>query len=253
MLVRFREWTDVVGDHPMNLGATTLAFTAYALTGEPKYRGWVLEYVDAWVERTAQNKGLLPSSVGPDGKIESGYGWYGGVYGWGFSVRQIPWNGQILHRNAVFARAVYGFGNALLLTGDRRYVDLWRRMLDLVNAHRKDADGRTLYPHMYGRLDRLERLQQGRAIDDLPAHGPEGWYAYRPQPFAPGASELYYWTLDRSVLDLLPETPSWERFLDGGDESYPQRALQDDLETLRRKVARTRARRTRRCRTIPTP
>ena len=36
----------------MNLGATTLGFTAYALTGEVKYRDWLLEYVDAWVERT---------------------------------------------------------------------------------------------------------------------------------------------------------------------------------------------------------
>ena len=28
----------------------------------------------------------MPTSVGPDGTIESGYGWYGGVYGWGFSA-----------------------------------------------------------------------------------------------------------------------------------------------------------------------
>src|SRR6266508_6538542 len=141
MLERFREWTDVVGDHPMNLGATTLAFTAYALTGERKYHAWALDYVGAWVERTEANGGILPTSVGQDGKLESGYGWYGGVYGWGFSVRQIPWNGQVLHRNAVFARAVYGFGNALLLTGDRRYVAPWRRMLDLVNANSKEEHG----------------------------------------------------------------------------------------------------------------
>jgi len=241
MLERFREWTDVVGDHPMNLGATTLAFTAYALTREAKYRDWALEYVGAWVERMEQNGGLIPSSVGLDGKIDSGYGWYGGVYGWGFSVRQIPWNGQVLHRNAVLARAVYGFANALLLTGDRRYVEPWRRMLDLVNANKKEEDGQTLYPQMCGRLDRLARLQQGRAIDDLPEKGPEGWYAFRPEPFASGALELYYWTLDRSALDFLPETPRWVRYLDGQDDSYPELALQGDLDTLRRKVARMRA------------
>ena len=146
MLDHFRDYTDVVGDNPMNLGATTLAFTAYALTGETKYRDWVLEYVDAWVERTDANNGLLPTSVGLDGKIDSGYGWYGGVYGWGFSVLQIPWRGEVAHRNATFARAVYGFGSALLLTGERRYVDLWRRMLDLVNANSKNGEWRGRVP-----------------------------------------------------------------------------------------------------------
>ena len=146
MLDHFRDYTDVVGDNPMNLGATTLAFTAYALTGETKYRDWVLEYVDAWVERTEANDGLLPTSVGLDGKIDSGYGWYGGVYGWGFSVLQIPLRGEVAHRPTTFERAVYGFGSALLLTGERRYVDLWRRMLDLVNANSKEENGEDAVP-----------------------------------------------------------------------------------------------------------
>ena len=71
MLDHFRDYTDVVGDNPMNLGATTLGFTAYALTGERSYRDWVLEYVDAWVERTAANGDIVPTSVGLDGRIES--------------------------------------------------------------------------------------------------------------------------------------------------------------------------------------
>jgi hypothetical protein len=241
MLDHFRDYTDVVGDNPMNLGATTLAFTAYALTGEMKYRDWVLEYVDAWVERTDANKGLLPTSVGLDGKIDSGYGWYGGVYGWGFSVLQIPLRGELAHRSTTFERAVYGFGSALLLTGERRYVDLWRRMLDLVNANGKKENAEVVYPHMYGRLDRLDRLQQGRAITDLPRQGPEGWYEFRSDKFSPGAVELYYWTFDRTAIDLLPETPPWVRYLDGEDGSYPEEALQADLEDLRSKVERMRA------------
>jgi hypothetical protein len=241
MLDHFRDYTDVVGDNPMNLGATTLAFTAYALTGDTKYRDWVLDYVDAWVGRTEANDGLLPTSVGLDGNVETGYSWYGGVYGWGFSVLQIPFAGQVAHRNTTFERAVYGFGSALLLTGERRYVDLWRRMLDRVNANSKKEDGEVLYPHMYGRLDRLDRLQQGGAIDDLPAEGPEGWYQFRSQKFSPGALELYYWTLDRTALDLLPDTPRWVQYLDGEDESYPEDVLRADLEDLRIKVERMRA------------
>jgi hypothetical protein len=241
MLDHFRDYTDVVGDNPMNLGATTLGVTAYALTGESKYRDWVLQYVDAWVERTEANGGVLPTSVGLDGQIESGYGWYGGVYGWNHTVMQIPWRGQIAHRNSFVNRAHYGFANALLLTGERRYVELWRRMLDLVNANAIQEGGQTLFPHMFGRLDKIERLRQGRTIDELPERGPEGWYEFRPQKFAPGALELYYWTLDRSALDLLPEPPAWVRYLDGADATFPERALGEDLELLRRKVAMQRA------------
>jgi hypothetical protein len=94
---------------------------------------------------------------------------------------------------------------------------------------------------MYGRLDRLDRLQNAGTIDDLPAEGPEGWYQFRSHKFAPGALELYYWTLDRTALDLLPDTPRWVRYLDGGDESYPEDVLRTDLEDLRTKVERMRA------------
>ena len=94
---------------------------------------------------------------------------------------------------------------------------------------------------MYGRLDRLARLKQGRTISDLPGQGPEGWYEFRPEQVPPGAAELYYWTLDRTALDLLPETPPWVRYLDGEDGAYPEEALRADLEDLQSKVERMRA------------
>jgi hypothetical protein len=240
MLDHFRDYNDVVGDNHVNLAATTLGVTAYALTGEQKYRDWVLEYLDAWVDRTKQNDGLIPSSVGPDGKIDSGYGWYGGVYGWGFSVMQIPWKGNVAHR-AYHTRTPYSFANALLFTGDRKYVDLWRGVIDKVNSNAKEENGQTLYPHMYGRLDRLERLQAGGTLDDLPAEGPTGWYEYRPQKFAPSVPALWFWTHDRSHFELTGETPRWVRYLDGDDPSYPETALRAELEGLRRKMAGMRA------------
>ncbi len=222
MLEHFREYTDIVGDHPLNLGATTLAFNAYALTGEAKYREWLLAYVDAWVARTEANGGIIPTNIGLDGAPGGACGgrWWGGVYGWGFTVPVVPYTGTVAHRGEQFQfRCAYGFANALLLTGDRRYVALWRGMLDAVNANRTVEGGRTLYPHMYG---------------------DEGWYHYTPEPFAPSALELYYWTLDREVLALLPEKPRWIAFLDGEAPEYPVAALLEDLAVVRRRVAAMR-------------
>ena len=41
-LEHYREYTDVVGDHFLNLVATTLPTNAFMLTGEAKYRRWIV-------------------------------------------------------------------------------------------------------------------------------------------------------------------------------------------------------------------
>ena len=101
MLDHFKDYNDIIGDHPQNLRTTMLAFNAFALTHEQKYKDWVLEYVDAWVERAEANDDIMPSNIGLDGKIGGATGgkWYGGAYGWGFSVI-VPQTGEIAHRAA---------------------------------------------------------------------------------------------------------------------------------------------------------
>ncbi|HCP99178.1 MAG TPA: hypothetical protein DIT99_00080, partial [Candidatus Latescibacteria bacterium] len=172
MLAHFKDYTDIIGDHPSNLVATGLGYDAYALTGEEKYRNWVLEYVDAWADRARENNGILPSNIGLDGKIGGACDgkWWGGCYGWGFTT-VIPQNGQPAHRNTV-PLGIAGFGNALLLTGDQSYVGVWRTMLDAVNMNKKETDGQTMYPNMFG---------------------DEGWYHFTPEPFANGALNIYFW------------------------------------------------------------
>lgn len=221
MLEHFKDYNDVVGDNPLNLGATTLGFNAYALTGEPRYRDWLLEYVDAWLERTETNGGIIPTNVGLDGTIGGACDgkWYGGVYGWGFTVDVAPYTGAVAHRNYLGPRTLHGFANALLLTGDQRYLRFWPKMLDRVNANAIIVDGQTLYPHMYG---------------------DQGWYEFRPRRFAPAVAELYYWTLDRDALALLPSKPRWFAYLDGEDSAFPVEALQADLASLRERVAQMR-------------
>ena len=68
-LAHYQEYGDVVGDHFLNLAATTLPTDAYLLAGEAKVQAWIVEYMDAWLDRMKQNRGIIPSFVDLDGKI----------------------------------------------------------------------------------------------------------------------------------------------------------------------------------------
>ena len=220
MLEHFRDYGEVVGDHPLNLAATTLGLNAYALTGEDQYADWLVDYVDAWVERTDDNNGLIPSNIGLDGTIggEAGGKWYGGCYGWGFTVT-VPQTGARSDRAACYSRAHYGFGNALLMTGKQSYVDTWRGVIDRVNENAIEKDGRLQYPRMYG---------------------DEGWYSHRPEPFNAGALEVWYWSQDRQDRERVAGD-GWVAYLEGDNAGYPEQALEGELDRLRLKVEAMRA------------
>src|SRR5262249_25242298 len=158
------------------------------------------------------------TNVGLDGVIGGSAGgkWYGGVYGWGFSVK-VPQTGKIVHRN-VHGAGVSGFLNAHLLTADDRYLDLWRRMIDKINAQAKMVDGKKLYPRMYG--------------DD-------GWYAYVPVPYALAAEEIWYHTMASADRARVPSSP-WLEFLEGKKADYPEQALRAELAVIRQRVAAMR-------------
>jgi hypothetical protein len=208
-----------VGDHPQNLLATSLAVNAYLLTGEAKYRQWVLEYVDAWRERMAANGGIIPTNVGLDGTLGGAAGgkWYGGVYGWAFTVTDVR-TGRPAHRNNHYLGLV-GFGNAYLLTGDDRYLDGWRKMIDKINAQGRPADGRMTYPHMYG---------------------DKGWYHFTPEKYAYGCLEIWYWSMNPADRGRVPEN-AWVSFLEGKAPGHPEEALRADFAAIRRKVEGMRA------------
>jgi hypothetical protein len=215
MLEHFQDYNDIVGDSPMNLSATTLALNAFMLTHDPRYKSWIIEYVDAWRDRMRANGGIIPSNIGLDGSIGGATGgkWYGGVYGWGFTVIN-PKTKQPAHRNNHYL-ALNGFGNAYLLTGDDRYLDCWRKQIDAVNSSARTENGRRLYPHM---------------------HGDNGWYDFRPEPYAHGAMELFCWSMKPQDRERLPRS-DWLAFLEGKNANYPETALRNDFAVLRRKIA----------------
>jgi hypothetical protein len=219
MLAHFKDYTDIVGDHPQNLMATSLALTAYMGGGAAKYKDWILEYVGAWRQRILDNDGIIPTNVGLDGKIGSAAGgkWFGGVYGWGFTV-EVPQTKQLVHRNNHYL-GLNGFGNAYLLTGDDRWLDPWRQMIDKINAQGKMTNGVMTYPHMYG--DR-------------------GWYDFTAQKYSHGAEQIWYWSMKDTDRARLPQT-GWVGFLHGSDPTFPEQALRQDLEMIRKKVAGMKA------------
>src|SRR5712671_1812729 len=69
MLAHYVEYDDVTGDSFLNLVATTLPLDAYLTTGESKYKKWIVDYMDAWLDRMKRNNGVIPSFVDIDGKI----------------------------------------------------------------------------------------------------------------------------------------------------------------------------------------
>lgn len=214
-LAHYAEYGDTLGDNPLNLHATTLALNAYMLEQEPKYRSWMLEYVDAWIARARANNGILPSNVGLDGKIggEAGGKWYGGAYGWGFSP-VVPQTGVREDRNRV-PRSVVAFMNAYLVTGDDKYLDVWRRQADVINAQRRVVDGKPHTPRMYG---------------------DKGWYSYAPGDYNLNALEIYYMSMKPSDRARVGIEHPWIAFLEGKNPDYPAKSLKDALSRIRSRV-----------------
>lgn len=173
------------GDVPLNLSAASLVTHAFLYTGESRYRDWVLDYLQAWIERRDANGGLVPDNVGPQGRIgELMDGkWWGGYYGWRWP------HGA---RNIVEPALVAG-SCAQLMTGDPSWLELARSQLD--------------------RLWELRRQEDG--IVKVPArHGDQGWFDFRPpDPYL----YIHLWYLSQSDADRarleerFPDWPQWTR------------------------------------------
>jgi len=206
------------GDIPVNLAIVGLVTNAYLHTGETKYRDWVAQYVEAWMERIALNGGILPDNIGLSGEIGENRGgqWWGGFYGW---TGTYSWH---MMGSALIVAAQC----AQLITRDSRYLDLLRSQIDVLLQHATVHDGRLLVPYK---------------------HTDEGWIDYRP---APGYDLVHLWTVSQArqdwerlervrqssdhdwnvVRDIRTkgedghEEP-WTRFLAGANPTYPEDIL----------------------------
>jgi len=215
MLNRVVEYLPSAGDNPLNLLATQLALHAYMFSHEQEYKDWLLEYVDAWKERTIQNGGNIPTNVGLDGTLGGEFEgkWYKGTFGWNFT----PWSPErkVNANRNYFDKGMWpGFSNAFLLTGDQSYIDVLRRQMDNLYSVKKIENGKILIPHNYG---------------------DEGWYNWTNGLFIPRLIEIYMWSMNRKDLERIPKE-GWIGFLEGKNPEYPVQALQQEFSNIRDKV-----------------
>ena len=211
---RYRAAANVRGDHPLNMGTCSLGFNAFALTGDRKYKDWVLEYAGAWRDRILANGGNIPTNIGLDGTIGGEWGgkWWGGTFGWNFDP-------AVSGRNYYMRGARTGLGTALLLTGDMSFAEPLRRQLANLYAAKKEEGGRTLLPQKYGE---------------------KGFYGYTANQYLDVQRDLYLWSMNEADLAHLGADP-WLKYLRGQNAGYPAQALAGDFERLRRRVAAMRA------------
>jgi hypothetical protein len=241
------------GDVAGNLIVTSLVANAYLLTGEEKYHRWIIDYVDAWVERARQNGGLLPDNVGLNGQVGATINgkWYGGLYGW-------TWPHG--YYNIGMAATVAG-ANAYLLTRNTAYLDLPRSQFDAVWRLGEYRD-----PHMLEMSLEHHWIGEFTAQGEQPEmfvvpyrYGDQGWFDYMPlSPVYPTA----LWNLSQSSADwerierlrqvehydwrtVVPfrnkedcghEQP-WLRYLAGDNPGYPAEILRASYSMVCRRLA----------------
>jgi hypothetical protein len=211
----------VPGDIPLNLHATSLVTSAYLYTGDENYRRWVLDYLAAWVERTARNGGVTPDNIGPTGRIGERMDgkWWGGYYGWRW-----PHGAWMILESTLDAGA-----NATLLTGDPAWLDLHRSQADLLWSLRREEAGTLTVPAR---------------------HGDVGWFDYRP-PAADPYVHLWFVGQDPAdrarIEERFPDREDWQgcltsplgwyRFaVDGAHSGYPDGVCDETYAEICRRL-----------------
>lgn len=257
LLAHARRERSAVGDTPVNLAATSLMANAYLYTGDPKYRAWVKEYVEAWIERRDRNGGIIPDNIGLSGEIGEYMNgrWFGGNYGWvwphGFET--------------IGAALAIAGENAAMLEHDPSYLDLPRSQVDALMKRGKLSDGKFFIPMKYWSPEKVnydpwERLHVLRNADGT-QYQEDGWFEFM---VLDPAIMTHVWAnsmsdddLERlkklgqrndgswSSLTMYPrhgkdqsgqEYP-WLAYLQGDFPSYPEEILKFNISQVYKRIA----------------
>ena len=234
---RVHERFDAVVMHSdvvVNLGAVALVATAFLYTGDDRYRRWIVDYVEAWIERTRANDGILPDNIGPSGKIgERRQGqWWGGHYGW---------TGLYGHQMMGCALTIAAEA-AQLVTGDAAYLELPRLWLDLLEDKAQTGEnGELLVPHNHTTEAGWTNHQPVHA--HLPIHlwaasmADSDWQ--RLERFRAG--DEAGWATVTSRGPRVPDDRGWTRWLAGDLPDYPEQILQANYREVCRRLGKVLA------------
>lgn len=244
------------GDTAVNLAAAGLVLNAWILSGQERYRAWIIEYVGAWRDRAAANDGIIPDNVGTDGTVGSQLDgrWYGGHYGWSW-----PHGWYSVGQAALVAALA-----AVAATGDDGFLDMVRPALDTVIGH-----GRTMtFAESDSSLRSRWSAQLAEDADTPTLHVPfrhsdQGWFDFNP-PLTAVPTALWHHSAadaadaDRQRLQRLREASGydwrtvrafrtkeeagheepWFAFLAGDNPDYPERILAAAQAQIRHRLAR---------------
>ncbi len=242
------------GDVPLNLLVTSMMLHAFMFTGDQKYSEWAVRYINGWISRTTENKGIIPDNVGLNGEIGEHINgkWYGGYYGWTWP------HGWLSIGPAVFAAAE----NAALLSSNLSYLQFSRSQMDMLRSRAVVHEGTTYVPYKYGDtgvVHQYEMAWGGALYEDmteLEAFVPEekkllardGWFEFqRISPMYP--VHLWYMSMedkDKALLESYCDEPpagipyvgskdmgghdeEWIQYLEGRYEQYPVEILNHNL------------------------
>lgn len=168
----WKDWLECGHDGPVNLVVTCFGTNAFMLTGDKSHRKVVLEYIDAWEDRTRKNNGIIPSIVRLDGTVPEE--WWGGVLGWNFEF------GGLFQVTEGTRASCW---NALLMTGKKSYFDQMRILSDTIWNNRKDivvngAIQKNCIPRYFGKKTSSQDLSNNQENT-----GKAGWYGYITKPY----------------------------------------------------------------------
>jgi hypothetical protein len=246
------------GEAVVNLTATSLATTAYLVTGAEKFRRWVLDYVDGWIERSEGFDGVVPDNVGLGGDVGEHVGgrWYGANYGWTWPFGYF----------SVALAVTVASQNAFLLSADQRYLEFARGLIDASFERGRSAGP----PHESAKLEFFSLANEFGALRGTERmwlipyrYSDTGWFDWHPMTLAnptalwaaggddadrdrahriTAASELdparVISTFTRD--DNGHERP-WLEFLSGRNAGYPEQILLVAHDQVRQRVDRIQA------------